>query len=145
MATVSEKMPLPYEPKRNNRWLITFPSEYGIQQWWLASASRPSYQIKRYSIFGKTLWTKRVYDDLVLVFNDPIGPSASRAIYKMIEVNKPMDIILELLDPTGVVIEKWSISDCQTNKVHFGHLSMKDDSIAKITLTLSVGKSAHIY
>jgi len=134
-----KKMPLPYEPKRNNRWLITFPADLGIQQWWLASASRPSYQIKRYSVFGKTLWTKHVYDDLVLVIRDLIGPSASDVIYKMIEIDKPIDIILEMLDPTGVVIEKWLISNCRINKVNFGGLSYDDDSITNITLTLSVG------
>ena len=36
------KMHLPYEPKKKNRWLITFPADLGIQQWWLSSASRPS-------------------------------------------------------------------------------------------------------
>jgi hypothetical protein len=41
MADLLMKMPLPYEPKKKNRWLITFPA-LGIQQWWLSTASRPS-------------------------------------------------------------------------------------------------------
>jgi len=53
MTDLLTKGPIPHEPKRKNQWLINFPLEYGIQQWWLTSASRPSYQIKRYSIFGK--------------------------------------------------------------------------------------------
>jgi hypothetical protein len=53
MADLLTKGPMPHESKKKNRWLINFPLEYGIQQWWLTSASRPSYQIKRYSIFGK--------------------------------------------------------------------------------------------
>ena len=36
------KMPIPYEPKRKNRFLLRFPSDLGIQEWWLASAARPS-------------------------------------------------------------------------------------------------------
>ena len=37
MSDLLMKMPLPYEPKRKNRFLLRFPSELGIQEWWLAS------------------------------------------------------------------------------------------------------------
>ena len=34
MADLLMKMPLPYEPKKKNRWLITIiPADLGIQQW----------------------------------------------------------------------------------------------------------------
>jgi hypothetical protein len=140
MSNLSSKQPTPYEPKKKNRWLINFPVEYGIQQWWLSSAYRPSYQIKRYGIFGITLWTKYIYKDLIIEFRDPIVNSASSAIYSMIEVNKPIDLILELLNPTGEVVEKWSFTGCRVKESNFGRLSMDDDSICDITLSLSVGK-----
>ncbi len=44
MADLLMKMPVPYEPKKKNRWLLRFPADLGIQEWWLASASRPSIE-----------------------------------------------------------------------------------------------------
>ena len=36
------KMPVEYEPLRKNRFLLRFPSDLGIQEWWVASCSRPT-------------------------------------------------------------------------------------------------------
>ena len=42
MSDLLLKMPLNYEPLRKNRWMLRFPSDLGIQEWWLSSANRPS-------------------------------------------------------------------------------------------------------
>ena len=42
MSDLLLKMPLNYEPLRKNRWLLRFPADLGIQEWWLKSAKRPS-------------------------------------------------------------------------------------------------------
>jgi hypothetical protein len=46
------------------------------------------------------------------------------------------DIELEMLDPTGVVIEKWSLIQCFLTDVDFGSLGYSDDALADISLTL---------
>jgi hypothetical protein len=46
------------------------------------------------------------------------------------------DIELEMLDPTGVVIEKWVLQGTMLTTVSFGDLSMDDDGIAEINATL---------
>jgi hypothetical protein len=84
MADLLMKMPFQYEPKRKNRWLITFPADLGIQQWWLSSASRPSITQNETEIaflntstfvIGRFNW-----EAIEVTFRDPIGPSASQAI-----------------------------------------------------------------
>ena len=42
MSDLIVKMPLPYEPKRKNRWIFRFPASLGMQEWWLVSGARPS-------------------------------------------------------------------------------------------------------
>jgi hypothetical protein len=46
------------------------------------------------------------------------------------------DIELEMLDPTGVVIEKWSLIQCFLTSVDFGSVGYSDDALADITLNL---------
>jgi hypothetical protein len=43
---------------------------------------------------------------------------------------------LEMLDPTGVVVEKWLLDGTMLTNVGFGDLAMDDDSIAEVTTTL---------
>jgi hypothetical protein len=40
MADLLMKMPLPYEPKRENRFILRFPSSMGINEWFVETASR---------------------------------------------------------------------------------------------------------
>ena len=34
------KMPIVFEPKRANRWVMRFPSDLGISEWMLESANQ---------------------------------------------------------------------------------------------------------
>lgn len=45
MADLLMKMPVPYEPKRQNRFILRFPSSLGINEWYVESAARPSIKI----------------------------------------------------------------------------------------------------
>ena len=41
MADLLMKMPIPYEPKRQNRFILRFPSSLGINEWFVESSARP--------------------------------------------------------------------------------------------------------
>ena len=41
MGDLLTKMPRTYEPKRQNRFLFRFPSDLGIQEWYVESGARP--------------------------------------------------------------------------------------------------------
>ena len=45
MADLLMKMPIPYEPKKKNRFILRFPSSLGINEWYVESTSRPNISI----------------------------------------------------------------------------------------------------
>lgn len=147
------KMPRVYEPKRKNRFLFRFPSDLGIQEWYVESSSRPSItqgateiQFMNTStyVLGRYTW-----DEMQINFRDPIGPSASQAIMEWVRLGSESvtgrqgyaagykrDIELEMLDPSGNVVEKWVIVGAFLTNVKFDELSYATDDIATITATL---------
>jgi hypothetical protein len=49
-----------------------------------------------------------------------------------------------MLDPTGVVVEKWLLDGTMFN-VGFGDLAMDDDSIAEVTTTLRFDRAILLF
>lgn len=153
MSDLLLKMPLNYEPLRKNRWLLRFPSDLGIQEWWLQSASRPKINQQETQIpflntstyvVGKYQW-----ETMQVALRDPIGPSASQAIMEWIRLHSESvtgrqgyaagykrDVELEMLDPTGVVVQKWILKNTMCTNADFGDLSYDSDDLANITITL---------
>lgn len=161
MSDLITKFPIS-EPKRKNRWLITFPADLGIQQWWLASASRPSITQNEVEIpfLNTSTWVvgRFTWEPIDVVFKDPIGPSATQAIMEWVRLSsesitarqgyfsgyaRPVE--LEMLDPTGVVVEKWLLDNTMLTNVSFGDLSMDDDGLAEITCTLRFHRAILIF
>jgi hypothetical protein len=153
MADLLTKMPFPYEPKKKNRFILRFPDSLGINEWFVQSTSRPKITIKSNDI--PFLNTKRYvagmyeWGTIQVKLLDPIGPSAAQAMMEWVrlhaeEVTGRMgyaagykkDIELEMLDPTGVVIEKWQLVDTFLTDVDFGSLGYGEDGLANITVTL---------
>lgn len=153
MSDLLLKMPLQYEPLRKNRWLMRFPSDLGIQEWWLQSASRPTITQNETAIpflntstyvIGRYQW-----ETIQVTLRDPIGPSASQAIMEWIRLHSESvtgrqgyavgykrDVELEMLDPTGVVVQKWILKNTMCTVANFGDLDYNTDDLASITITL---------
>jgi hypothetical protein len=55
------------------------------------------------------------------------------------------DVELEMLDPTGVVIEKWQLQGTMLTNVNFGDLSMDDDGIADITADMRFDRAILLF
>jgi len=153
MSDLLTKMPNPFEPKRKNRWLIRFPSELGIQEWWLASASRPSISQNEVEIpfLNTSTWVlgRFTWEPISVTLRDPIGPSAAQAVMEWVRLGSESitgrqgyasgyqkDCFIEMLDPTGVVVEKWKLENAMVTNVNFGDLDFSDDSLSEITLDL---------
>jgi hypothetical protein len=162
MSDLLMKMPLPYEPLKKNRWLMRFPAELGIQQWWLSSASRPSIEQNEVEIpfLNTSTWVlgRFTWSAIDVVFRDAIGPSTSQAIMEWVRLGSESvtgrqgyaagykkDIELEMLDPTGVVVQKWQLQGTMITNVGFGDLDMSDDGIADITATLRFDRAILIF
>jgi hypothetical protein len=55
------------------------------------------------------------------------------------------DIDLEMLDPTGVVVEKWIMYGTFLTDVNFNQLSYSQDNLATITASLRMDRCVLIY
>lgn len=153
MSDLLLKMPLNYEPLRKNRWLLRFPADLGIQEWWLSSASRPSIKQseKEIPFLNTSTWVvgRYTWDSIQVKLRDPIGPSASQAVMEWVRLHSESatgrqgyaagykrDVELEMLDPTGVVVSKWILKNVMIVDAQFGDLDYSQDDIAEITMTL---------
>ena len=153
MSDLLLKTPLNYEPLRKNRWLVRFPSDLGIQEWWCSSAARPTITQEETGIpfLNTSTWVvgRYTWDTIQVTFRDPIGPSASQAIMEWVHLHSESvtgrqgyavgykrDIELEMLDPTGVVVSKWILKNAMLTSVNFGDLDYSSSELATIQATI---------
>jgi len=156
------RMPVPYEPLRKNRFILRFPDELGIQEWWVSTTSRPKYTSQEVEIpflntstyvIGRFNW-----ESISVTFRDPIGPSATQALMEWVRLHSESvtgrqgyaagykkDVELEMLDPTGVVVQKWILQSCQLNDVDFGGLDYSSSDLADITATLRFDRAINVF
>lgn len=162
MADLLMKMPIPYEPKRQNRFIMRFPSTLGINEWFVETAARPSISINPTEIpflntstyvAGRFKW-----NPINVKFRDPIGPSASQALMEWVRLcaesvtgrmgyaaGYKKNVDLEMLDPTGVVVEKWIIEGAFLSSVNFDSLSYKSDELATVSTTIQMDRCVLVY
>lgn len=162
MANLLMKMPVPYEPKKQNRFILRFPSSLGINEWYVISSKRPKITIGSVEIpflntstfvAGRFNW-----ETIDVTFKDPIGPSATQALMEWVRLHAESvtgrmgyaagykkDIELEMLDPIGVVIEKWILQGTFLTDVDFGTLDYSSEDIAEITATLRPDRCILVY
>ena len=153
MSDLLIKAPIEYEPLRKNRFLLRFPSDLGIQEWWVSNASRPSITMGETEIpfLNTSTWVvgRYIWEQVNVTLRDPIGPSASQAIMEWIRlssetvtgrqgyaVSYKRDLILEMLDPTGVSVSQWILKNCFIVSATGGDLSYDDDQLATWDLTI---------
>ena len=162
MADMLMRMPVPYEPLRKNRFILRFPDELGIQEWWVSTTSRPKYTSEETKIdflntstyvVGRFTW-----ESISVTFRDPIGPSATQALMEWVRLHSESvtgrmgyaagykkDIDLEMLDPTGVAVEKWILQGTFLTDVNFDSLGYSDDALATISATLRPDRCILVY
>ncbi len=162
MADLLMKMPVPYEPKRQNRFILRFPSELGINEWYVESASRPTVTVNPVAIpflntetyvAGKFTW-----GTISVKFRDPIGPSATQALMEWVRLcaesvtgrmgyaaGYKKNVDLEMLDPTGVVIEKWILEGTFLSSVNYGSLGYGNDGLVTIDAVLRPDRCILVY
>jgi len=162
MADLLMKMPIPYEPKRNNRFILRFPSTLGINEWFVETAARPHITINSVEIpflntstyvAGRFNW-----GEINVTFRDPIGPSASQALMEWVRLcaesvtgrmgyaaGYKKNVDLEMLDPTGVVVEKWIMEGTWMKDVNFNSLGYSDDKVETVTAQLRMDRCILVY
>lgn len=146
--------PIQYEPLKQNRFLLRFPSDLGIQEWWVATANRPQINITKTEIPFLNTQTyvagKYSWQPIQVTLRDPIGPSASQAIMEWVRLHAESvtgrmgysagymrDVEIEMLDPTGVTVSKWICKNCMiSDNVNFGELNYSSAELVNITFSI---------
>jgi len=162
MADLLMKMPLTYEPKKKNRFILSFPSDLGINSWYVTSTSRPKIKIGEVEIpflntstyvAGRFNW-----ESMDVTFLDPIGPSAAQALMEWVRLHAESitgrmgyaagykrDLTLEMLDPTGVAVEKWILQGTFLTGVDMDSLDYSDEKIVTVKATLRPDRCILVY
>ena len=55
------------------------------------------------------------------------------------------DVELEMLDPTGVVVEKWILQGCFITTLNFGDLDYSRDELSTIECGLRMDRCIQVY
>jgi hypothetical protein len=162
MANLLMKMPIPFEPKKQNRFILRFPSSIGLNEWQVMSASRPKINIGEVEIpfLNTSTWVagRFTWDAIDVTFKDPIGPSSMQALMEWVRLHAESvtgrmgyaagykkDVELELLDPAGVVVEKWILQGTMLTSVDGGSLDYSAEDIAEINATLRFDRAILVY
>ena len=147
--------PLKSEPKKQNRWLLRFPTDIGIQTWACKSVDAPKMAITTNEmkfintstfVIGSYKWNA-----MAIKVRDFIAPSTSQGLIEWLRlhaesvtgrmgynVGSSKSITLELLDPTGVRISEWLLVNCiLTETVDFGgSFDYANDEVVELSFTI---------
>lgn len=146
-------VPINWEPKRNNRFYLEFPTEIGVEVWKIREVKRPSMEInsvevpymnERNYVAGRYKW-----NPIEIKLIDPIAPSTSTQVMEWVRLHAESltgrmgyaigykkDLILKATDPSGVEIEKWLLEQCMITNVDFGNNAQDDDELQMVDITV---------
>jgi len=147
---VSSMLPVKFEPKRKNRWVLMIE---GIDAYIIKTTARPTITIEGQEIpfinSRRYVAGKAEFGTLAVTLHDPIAPSGAQQIMEWIRTHwesvsgragyadfYKRDIQLKMLDPVGTVVELWDIKGAFITSATFGDLSYEGADLAEITLEL---------
>jgi hypothetical protein len=150
MADVLSQIPLKYEPLRNNRFIVRFPADLGLQPWYVTSSGFPAINQKEVEIpwMNTSTWVlgRYTWEKIDVTFKNLIGPSSAQAIMDWVRLESESgtgrqgyaagykrNFTIELLDPNEVTVQKWLIVNGFPTNVSFGTGKYDDDSISEIS------------
>lgn len=153
MSDLLNKMPLVYEPLRQNRFILRFPADLGIQEWTVEATDRPhiTHNITNIPFLNTETYVigRYTWSQINVTLRDPIGPSTSQAVMEWIRLHSESvtgrqgyaigykrDVELEMLDPTGAVVSKWVLVNTFAADASGGNLNYGQDGLATWTITL---------
>lgn len=153
MAELLRQAPINYELLRNNRFLMVFPDEIGLESQWLKSCDKPKLNINSvelpymntiYYVAGQTNWESMNVEMICT-----IGPSSSQKVMEWIRLcyesltgrmgyasTYMKNIEIQSVDPTGVVVDKWLLRNAFITNADFGSLDMASDEVQTISFTI---------
>lgn len=162
MSNLLFQVPLKYEPLKQNRFLFSFPSDTGIQSWWVSTSTLPSIQQKEVEIpfMNTSTWVlgRYVWDAITVKLKSLIGPSTNQAVMEWVRLGSESvtgrqgyaigykrNVTIQMLDPTGVAVQKWVLINAFITTANFGTLDYNSDSLAEADITLRYDYAILVY
>jgi len=153
MADLLSKIPLQFEPLRKNRFVFRFPSDLGIQEWFVSAGSLPEIDqnVTEIPFLNTSTYVlgRYVWKPISITLRQLIGPSTSQAVMEWIRLSSESvtgrqgyaagykrNVEIDMLDPTGVVVSKWILVNTMTTTSNFGQLDYSSSDLATIELGL---------
>lgn len=162
MSDLLFKAPLVYEPLRKNRFIFTFPSDLGLQSWYVSTAALPSINqgIIEIPFLNTSTWVlgRYTWDEMSISFRQFIGPSTTQALMEWIRLcsesvtgrqgyaaGYKRNVTIQMLDPTGVAVQKWVLVNAFPGVSNFGSLGYDDDALAEAEVSFRYDYAVLIY
>lgn len=162
MSNLLFQAPIKYEPLRQNRFIFSFPADTGIQSWWVSSSSLPSINQKDIEIpfMNTSTWVlgRYVWDSITVKLKSLIGPSTSQAVMEWVRLGSESvtgrqgyaagykrNVTIQMLDPTGVAVQKWVLINAFITTANFGALDYGSDTLSEIDITLRYDYAILVY
>jgi hypothetical protein len=124
----------PFEPMRENRYLVTFPVEFQINNTFVKSTSRPSIQVHNERV---------IWNDIEFKFYNPISPSIQQSLFNFLNNNinfNEHEIKLQMLDPVGEIVSEWIVYGF-IKEINFGELDYSSDNPTELTMKIGVNRA----
>lgn len=162
MSNLLFQAPLKYEPLKQNRFIFQFPSDTGLQSWYVSTGNLPS--ITQNSVEMEFLNTstyvvgRYTWEEVSVTLRSFIGPSTAQSVMEWIRLcsesvtgrqgyaaGYKRNVVINMLDPTGVVVQKWVLVNAFITNSNFGSLDYSNDSLAEIDITLRYDYAILVY
>lgn len=118
------------QPTLRNNFTVEFPASYDIPNWLVQTSSLPKLKIEPIEIpyFNTSQYMDGRYkwEAIDITFIAPIGPSTTQKLMEALRLalesltgrmgyvtSYKHTLYINILDPTGSVVGKWALYDCQ--------------------------------
>jgi len=114
-----------YEPKKEHRFFVEFPSDWDIPKW----ATHYVSPISRYQV-DKNDYT---WENIIFKLHDPVCPSIPQRLMKKQTKFPNVLIHINKLGPVNDVVERWELVG-DIVRCDFGNLDYDSDQLNYITI-----------
>jgi hypothetical protein len=130
-------VPIEYEPMRRNRFVVNFPDQMEIPTYLIGEIERPRVVVNSvdvgngYMIPGQHRW-----EPIIVKFVEIIGQNITNKLIDHYVGATIFDLHIQMLDPTGVTVETWSLMGCVIINLDHDPLTYNDNDVANLYLSV---------
>jgi hypothetical protein len=128
-------VPIQYEPMRRNRFVVNFPDQMEIPTYLIREIERPRLVVESIDVGnGYMIPGQHRYEPIIVKFVEMIGQNiTNKLIHHFVNLTR-FDLYIEMIDPTGVTVETWSLMGCVIIDLNGDLLTNNDYDMANLYL-----------